>query len=493
MKKTSTNADLKRQLDYLFNPTSVAVIGASNTFGKWGFNIVGRLLKNRRRRQIFPVNYKEDQVLGLKAYKSVLDIPEPVDLVVMTVPLQYLPESMEQCVRKGVKTVIVISGGLSESNEKGAQVERQVIDIARRGGVRVVGPNCLGHLDTYSGICTVPFLPEVRRGEAALISQSGNSSQSVFNHALEMGVGISKFVSSGNEADLQFEDYLQYLAQDRKTKVILGYVEGLRNGRRFMELARNITLEKPVVIMKGGRSDVGARAARSHSAALAGSDAVLDAAFKQCGVIRVDELSEMVDVAAALLGQSLPRGRRVGVLTMGGGMAVMTADALRRNGLELPPFTQKTMDALNSMLSDRWSHGNPVDPAGDFVSYHLLWPMIEDENVDAIVMVGGVGMTSSFSGWSGLPDSMKHEVRDFRKAIEDAEVVEGVVKMKEMMRRHGKPVLFTTMVWGAAQKGKVYDKLRKEHMFPYPVPEATARVLSHLVEYREYLEAAGKS
>jgi acyl-CoA synthetase (NDP forming) len=348
-------------------------------------------------------------------------------------------------------------------------------------------------MDTHLGICTVPFLPVVRRGEVALISQSGNSSQSVFNHALEMGVGISKFISSGNEADLRFEDYLQYLAQDRRTKVILGYVEGLRDGRRFMELARNITKEKPVVIMKAGRSDAGARAARSHSAALAGSDVVLDAAFKQCGVIRVDELTELVDVAAALLGQPLPRGRRVGVLTMGGGMAVMTSDALRGQGLELPPFTEKTMGILSSMLSGRWSHGNPVDPAGDFVSYHLLWPMIEDENVDAIVMVGGVGMTSSFAGWSGLPDSMKHEVMDFRKAIEDVEVVEGVEKTKEMMHRYGKPVLFTTMVWGAAQRGKVYDRLRREHMFPYPVPEATARVLSHMVEYSEYLGVARQS
>ena len=179
-----------------------------------------------------------------------------------------------------------------------------------------------------------------------------------------MGLAFSKFVSSGNEADLHFEDYLEYLAWDDQTEVILGYIEGIRESRRFFQLAKEISKKKPIVITKAGRTEGGSRAARSHTASLAGSDAVCQAAFKQSGVIRVEEMSEMIDVAVCLLGQPLPKGRRVGVMAMGGGMAVTAADAVMQAGLELPSFSPSTMEKLDSILSSRWSHGNPVDPGG---------------------------------------------------------------------------------------------------------------------------------
>jgi acyl-CoA synthetase (NDP forming) len=483
--------NLKQQLDYLFNPRSVAVIGASNVFGKWGFNILGRLLSRKCDRQIYAINNKDPEVLGLKAYKSLVDVPGPVDLAVITVPFQALHQAMHDCVQKGVKIAIVISSGLAETGDEGANIERELVEIARQGGIRIVGPNCLGNFDAFSNFYTVPFLPKVKRGNVALISQSGNSSQSVLNHGLEMGLGFSKFISSGNEADLRFEDYLEYLAQDDKTDIILGYVEGLREGRRFLELAKQITRKKPIIIMKAGRSDVGAKAARSHSAALAGSDEVLNAAFKQCGVIRVEELTELIDVAVALLGQPLPRGRRVGVMAMGGGMAVMAADALRKEGLQLPPLSPATMETINSILSRRWSHGNPVDPAGDFVSYHLLWPMLEDENLDAIIIIGGVGMTASFAGWAGIPLSMQYDANLLRRHVEESELG-NLEKTIKLMKKHKKPIFFTTMVWGAKRQGKVLGKLKQSHLEPYPAPEKAARVLAHLVRYSEYLGVAGR-
>jgi len=479
----------KQQLDYLFNPRSVAVIGASNVFGKWGFNILGRVLSCRGDRQIYAINNKDPEVLGLRAYKSLVDVPGPVDLAVITVPFQALHQAMHDCVRKMVKIAIVISSGLAETGDEGARIEHEVVEIARKGGIRIVGPNCLGNFDAFSNFYTVPFLPRVKKGNVALISQSGNSSQSVLNHGLEVGLGFSKFVSSGNEADLRFEDYLEYLAHDDKTDIILGYVEGLREGRRFLKLAQQITPKKPIIIMKAGSSDVGAKAARSHSAALAGSDAVLNAAFRQCGVIRVGELTELTEVAVALLGQPLPRGRRVGVLAMGGGMAVMASDALRREGLELPPLSKSTMEIFNSMLSVRWSHGNPVDPAGDFLSYQLLWPMLEDKNLDAVVMIGGVGMASSFAGWAGVPPSMKYDADRLRKKFEEAEMG-NLQKTIELMQKHKKPIFFTTMVWGAKKRGKVFKKLKQSYLDPYPTPEKAATMLAHLVRYSEYLSIA---
>jgi acetate---CoA ligase (ADP-forming) len=479
-----SNMSLKEQLDNLFNPKSVAVIGASNTFGKWGYNVLNRVLSHKNGREIYAVNNKEGEVMGMKAYKSVVEVPGPVDFAVITVPFQDVPAAMEDCVRKGVRSAVVISGGLAETGQEGAGIEREVLQIARRGGIRFIGPNCLGYCNPYANFCTAPFLPPIEIGRVALISQSGNSGQSILDYGLQMGVGFSKFISSGNEADLRFEDYLEYLGQDEKTDIILGYVEGLREGRRFLELAKEITRKKPIVIMKVGRTDVGTRAARSHSSALAGSDAVLDSAFKQCGVIRVNTLHEVVDVAVALLGQPLPQGRRVGVLSMSGGMAVIAADALRKEGFELPPLSASTMEKLNSMMSRRWSGGNPVDPAGDFVSYQALWPMIEDEGLDAIVVVGGVAMTSGYATWA--PALMKHATEEVGKQMEEAEF-DAIKTTIDLMAEHRKPVFFTVGAARFETEGKVPLKLKESHLNLYPDPEESAKVLAHLVRYNEYM------
>jgi len=479
-----SNMSLKAQLDNLFNPKTVAVIGASNSFGKWGYNVLNRVLSHKQGREIYAVNNKEAKVFGMKAYKSVVEVPGPVDFAVITVPFQDVPAAMEDCVRKGVRSAVVISGGLAETGEEGARIERETVEIARRGCIRFIGPNCLGFCNPYANFCTAPFLPSIETGRVALISQSGNSGQSILDYGLQMGVGFSKFISSGNEADLHFEDYLEYLGQDERTEIILGYVEGLREGTRFLELAKEITKKKPIVIMKVGRTDVGTRAARSHSAALAGSDAVLDSAFKQCGVIRVDKLHEVIDLAVALLGQSLPRGRRVGVLSMSGGMAVIAADALRKEGFELPPLSAATMEKLNSMMSRRWSGGNPVDPAGDFVSYQALWPLIKDESLDAIVVIGGVAMTSGYATWA--PALMKRATEEVGKQMEEAEL-EAIKTTIELMAKHHKPVLFTVGAARFETEGKVPLKLKESHLNLYPDPEESAKVLAHLVRYSEYL------
>jgi len=395
---------LKQQLDCLFDPQSVAVIGASNDMMKWGFNILNKLL-SQGGREIYAVNRKGTEVQGLKGYRNIGEVPGPVDVAVITVPYQDIPAAMQDCVNKGVKAAVVISGGLAETGAEGARVEQEAVEIARRGGIRFVGPNCMGNFNAFANFFTVPYLPPVRPGPLSLISQSGNTSQSIVYLAYEAGLGFSKYVSSGNEADLHFEDYLEYFAQDEETKIIVGYIEGLREGRRFFELAKEITKKKPVVIIKAGRTEAGTRAALSHTASLAGSDAVSDAAFKQCGVIRVDDMGELVDVALALLGQPLPRGRRVGVLSTGGGGAVMAADAMMRQGLELPALSPVTIEKLSSIFPWRWSHGNPVDNGGDPFDYASLWAMMDDENIDAAVIIGAAGIGRNMAGWVAIPPS----------------------------------------------------------------------------------------
>jgi acyl-CoA synthetase (NDP forming) len=425
-------------------------------------------------------------VLGLKAYPSILEVPAPVDLAIITVPFQDVLATMEECIRKGVKSAVVISGGLAESGEEGARDQNQLVEVARRGGIRFVGPNCMGFFDTSSDFNTVIFLPPLRKGPVALISQSGNSGQSIITLGIERGLGFSKYVSSGNEADLHYEDYLEYMAQDGETKVILGYIEGLREGQRFFELAKEITKKKPIVVVKAGRTQGGAKAARSHTAALAGSDVISDAAFKQAGVLRVEEIGELIDVAQVLLGQPLPRGRRVGVLSIGGGMAVMAADSVLRQGMELASLSPATVEKLNSILSRRWSHGNPIDMGGDRFNYNCLWPLIEDENIDAILVLGSPAATRRFLDWYSRNAPWMTNVEEMKKLAEAGEMKE-LEKMKEMRVRYGKPIIFCAMGVDIVRQGEVYRWLEQNYLVPYPTPERGARALSRLVEYSEYL------
>jgi acyl-CoA synthetase (NDP forming) len=326
----------------------------------------------------------------------------------------------------------------------------------------------------------------------AFVSQSGNLGLVVLAMGHEAGLGFSKYVSTGNEADLHFEDYLEYLGQDEETKVILGYIEGLRESRRFLDVAREVTGKKPVVVMKVGQTECGARACSSHTAALSGSDDICDAAFRQSGVIRVDEVSDLVDASLVLLGQPLPRGNRVAVLTVGGGLGVIAADALKRHGLEVPPLSPATIERLNGVLSGRWSRGNPVDTSGD-ISYPCLLPLLEDENVDAVLIAGPVWAPVGFSAFISTPPWERDNLaslEDLLRAVEE-ESLRNADATRDLMKRHQKPVVLSVWVTDEVKSGDLYRSLERNHMVPYPTPDRAARALSWLVQYSEHLGIAG--
>jgi acetate---CoA ligase (ADP-forming) subunit alpha len=482
--------NLIQHLDYLFNPRSVAVIGASNIPGKWGCDILNLLL-TKGQREVYPINRNRAEVLGVKAYSSLAEVPGSVDFAVITVASEALPDAMEDCVRKGVKTALIISGGFAETGEVGDKAEQKVREIARRGGIRFIGPNCAGHFNTHSNLFTATYCPPLKQGPVAFVTQSGNLGLTVLAMGGEMGLGFSKYVSSGNEADLHFEDYLEYLGQDEETKVILGYVEGFREGKRFLRLAREVTKKKPVVIMKVGRTDSGARAARSHTAALSGSDEFSDAAFKQAGVIRVEEVGELVETALVLLGQPLPKGKGVAVLTVGGGLGVVAADTLKKHGLEVPPLSASTMKKLNSVLSGRWSRGNPVDASGD-LSYPCLLPLMEDKNIDAVVIACAVWSAAGFSAFMSTPPWERNNLADFEqliKAIEE-ESLRNLDVAIELMQRHQKPVILSSWVSSEVKGSELYKKLESNYLTPYPTPDRAAKALARLLDYSEYLGIA---
>ncbi len=485
------NQTLIEQLEYLFNPKSVAVVGASDMPMKWGFGIIHAVLDRKGNREVYAINNKREEVAGLKAYKSVRDVPGPVDFAVIAIPPADVPAVMEDCVAKGVKAALVITAGLGET-EEGKKLEQEILQIARRGGIRFTGPNCMGHFNTAANFFTTRIVEDVKRGPLGLIAQSGGFAGHILRCGVEAGVGFSKLVSSGNEADLHLEDYIEYLAHDPETRVIGAYVEGFREGPRFLKLAKEVTKKKPIIIMKVGRTEPGSKAAKGHTGALSGADIICDAAFKQAGVIRVEEIEDLFDVAAALIRQPLPRGRRVGILTGGGGHGVVATDACARRGLEIPPLSETTLKRIDAVLPTRWPRQNPVDTvAAGFVTYPCLWALMEDENIDIILAVGTIGMTAMMRRMGALPPSFPPALIDLaRKFMEDAEKDElkNIEEAIERMDKLQKPLIITGLLMTPEVKEtEVFKKLRENGLIMYPTPERSAKVLAHLCWYSEYL------
>lgn len=383
------------ELDPLFNPRAVAVVGATNNFNKWGFFTFSSALDGFQG-PVYPVNNRETEVLGRRAYARVTDIPDVVDLVAIVVPASSVPSVMEDCVAKGVKAAVIISAGFAETGAEGKKLQDEVLRIARKGGIRFVGPNCMGYWSATSNLRAFMFPLPVKDGPLAFVSQGGNVGGAVVISGYHKGVGFHRYVSCGCAADIQIEDYIEYFGEDPAVKVILAYIEGLADGKRFLDKVSKVTPRKPVIVLKPGKTDAAAKAIVSHSGALAGTDDIYEAAFKSIGVLRVDSPEELLDVAIGLLTQPLPRGRNVAILTPGGSYGVLCADACAAEGLNVVKLPQKIIAELDKVFPPRWSRGNPVDPAGDrnFITY-LTAPMklLRVDEVDALIFMGFGGFS----------------------------------------------------------------------------------------------------
>lgn len=348
------------QLDPIFKPKSVALIGASNNPAKWGGMVLGRALSCAFRGSIYPVNPRETEISGLRAYRDVLQIPDPVDLAVFTIRAAEIPAAMKSCVEKGVKGGLIISADFAETGERGRALEEETVRIAREGGLRFIGPNGNGMWTSAVGLNISP-LPTPAPGRLAMISQSGMFGGAAIHATMGKGFGLSKFVAMGNQADLTAADYLEYLRSDDDTRVIALYLEGLKDGRRFLRVAREVSREKPIVVLKGGESELGARATLSHTASIAGEDRIFDAVCRQAGLIRVSQLEHLFLMAEALLSQPLLRGDRIAVVG-NGGQGVATVDNLAALGFEVPEFSEEDQLELKKILPPHAPiPRNPVD------------------------------------------------------------------------------------------------------------------------------------
>lgn len=378
------------QLDALLAPRTVAVVGASRRPGTIGWQILDNLLRHGYGGAVHPVNPGAPAVHSIRAYPSVEAIPDEVDLAVVVVPKEGVVEVAEACGRKGVRALVVISAGFREIGGTGAEREEALMEVVRRHGMRLVGPNCMGVLNTAPGVeMNATFAPTMPPpGPVAFMSQSGAMGVTILDYAAEYGIGISEFVSVGNKPDVSGNDLLERWAEDPRTGVILMYVENFGNPRRFLELAREITRTRPIVVVKSGRSGAGARAASSHTGALAGTDAATDALLRQAGVIRVDTVEELFDLAMAFSHQPLPRGDRVAIVTNAGGPGIIIADACEAHGLTVPALAEETRAALALHLPEEASLGNPVDMIASATpqSYRtVVEAVLADPNVDAVI------------------------------------------------------------------------------------------------------------
>lgn len=471
---------------YLFSPASVAVIGASNTPGSWGNNAMkGALYAGNKR--VYPVNPNSPEVMGKTAYKSIVDIPDTVDLAVIVVPERLVSGVMRECAAKGVKAAIIITSGFAETGEAGRKMEAEVLQIAREGGIHFIGPNSMGHADTSSRLSTFGQMTEMPSGPVAVLSQSGSTCMKIVRALSEAGVYCSKYVSTGNEADLQLEDYLEYLAGDENTQLIAAYVEGLRDGRRFFRLAKEISRRKPIVIVKVGGTEESARAVMSHTGALAGSDAVCTAAFKQSGVIRVEDDDELIDTIYSLRNGPLPRNNRVGILTIGGGQGALAAEIFEREGLAVGKLEPETVLKLDKILPPRWPRRNPVDMAGPNAAdlsqiSNLLWPLIEDKNLDIVLLLVPVIMdNSALTGRLGLkPEQVKAYKEQEERNID---------LIRQKIEQYEKPVAMLWQGRGVNSDPSTLSLLRKGKILAFNNMRRTARVINLLYRYRLYLEA----
>ena len=449
-------------LDPFFKPKGVAVIGASRDPHKLGHGVVRNLKEYRYRGPIYPVNRSASEILGERCYATVSNVPDPVDLAVVVVPSKAVPGTLRECGERGIKHAIVVSGGFSETGEEGRKLEEELKNVADEMDIHVIGPNCIGTIDTHTPVNTtfVTGMPE--SGEIGFCSQSGAMVASVIDWARGAGVGFSRIVSLGNQADVNETQMIEALRQDNQTRVITAYIEGVSDGKAFLESAKTAALEKPFVALKGGRGKSGAKAVASHTGALAGSTEAYEAAFKRSGVQQAETMEEMFDWARALAWQPLPKGKRVAVLTNAGGPAILAVDALEKAGLEMAELTTETKNYLKSRLPKAASINNPVDVlagSGPGTYAVALDALLTDDTVDSVVVI------QAPQDWF-LPASL-------------AEVVGEVAGV------HDKPVIASIM--GKASVDEALGILHKRKVPNVAFPERVASILSAMLQRKEWL------
>ncbi len=451
-------------LEKLFNPSTIAVIGASRIPGKVGYAILSNIISSGFKGEVYPVNPNATEILGLKCYPRVSDVPSDIDLAIISIPAQMVVDVAEECGRKGVKYLVVVSAGFKETGPEGLVREVRLQTVCRRYGMRILGPNCLGFIDTYTPLNASFAATQPLKGSIAFISQSGALATSILNWSKSVGVGFSRFVTLGNRADIDESDVIESLCVDPNTKVILLYLESVSNGDKFRMIARTVSSVKPVIAVKAGASHHGAVAASLHTGSIAGSDSAYEAVFKQCGIVRARSLEELFNAARLFASQPIPKSYSTVIVTNAGGPGILATDACERYGVELEPIPIELARDLRAKLPPAASLHNPIDILGDADAERYrttLETILARGNVDALIVI----LT---------PQAMS-------QPRETAEV------LAELKSRYPDKVILASFI-GGEEMSEAKAILRKSGIVDFDFPDDAASALSLLFNYKRSIE-----
>ncbi|WP_019153112.1 acetate--CoA ligase family protein [Robertmurraya massiliosenegalensis] len=457
-------------VEHMINPTSIAVIGASTNEKKNGGRLLRYIIENGYKGKLYPINPRADQIMGYQAFPSLLDIPGEVELACIIVGANHVPSVMEECVAKGVKAAIIYSSGFAEIGEDGKVLQEKILSIAKKGNIRVLGPNSIGiaspSLNIYTAFGAALESNVKIPGNIGFVSQSGAMGSALLSRAWEQGAGFSRWISVANEADLSTADFVEVLAADELTKVITVFMEGLKNPKAFKKaMAKALIAEKPVLVYKTGRSSIGKRAVQSHTGSIAGDDAVYSAAFKKFGALRIQRSDEIIDVSRAFTVQPLPKGKRIGVITASGGACSIIADLCSERGLEVPELTN-TADKIKELIPPFGSAQNPVDVTAEVIAKPEMFKkvvetLIEDEEIDGVIVM----LTTN--------------------ADPGATIIANA--LIDVFKNHDKPLVVGRL--GADMIAPQAMARYSTENFPvYPTPERVVSVMDYLVKYSEILK-----
>ena len=452
-----------RDLDKLFNPSSVAVIGASSQEGKVGHIVVENIVSGGFKGNIYPINPKTDgEIQGLKAYKNIKDVPEKVDLVIVAIPSAAVIQATKECGEAGVGNMVILTAGFKEVGEEGAKLEEELVRLVNKYNINLIGPNSIGTISTHAPINSSFCQMMPPKGDIVFISQSGAMMVAILDWSISAGIGFSKVISLGNKAGVNEIELIQYLADDDETSVILCYLESISDGE-FLEAMKNASKKKPIIILKSGSSQAGAAAASSHTGALAGSDLAFETAFKQSGVMRVNDMGELFDLGLAFSKFPLPTGKKVAIITNAGGGGVVTVDGMEKVGLDLVEFDEETTKKLIEVVPPEGSAKNPIDVLGDapVTRYHeTLKIVLENDDVDSLIIMTCPTASADADG-----------------------IAEEILQAKE---KFDKPIVVVNMGGPTFENA---NKKLKEHGLPtYVFPETAVKVVDALTKYEEIRE-----
>jgi acyl-CoA synthetase (NDP forming) len=479
----------------LFYPKTVAIVGASAQMGKWGYSLLANTISGGFKGRIYPVNPKGGRIAGRKVYRSVAEVPGQIDLAAVTVPAEKVLDLIPQFREKGIRNMLLITSGFSETGPNGWRLENELVKAARNSGILVLGPNTMGicnpHINLYCA--GSPVMP--RPGSTAMVAQSGNMGIQLLAFAEQQGIGIRGFCGSGNEAMMTIEDYLDGFEVDALTRTVILYIESVKNGRRFFNSALRVGKKKPIVLLKGGRSQAGNRAAASHTGAMASDIKLFDAVCRQAGIVRAEKPMDLLDLAAAFSSLPLPEGNRAAIMTLGGGWGVVTADLCAEYGLEVPELTSNLIAKMDCMLPPYWSRSNPIDLVGvrdPSIPMNILEALLEWEGCDAVINLGVLGrriMVRRF-GESVLkadPDCSVETINQINQRFIEFEN-DYIRHIVNLMERHHKPIFGVSLL--PDEKNQTLYRVNEsgfEGIF-YPTPERAVKAFAKMVEYHRFLK-----